>query len=232
MKYKFMTKYIGLLVPVLFMSQANAAMVAYGSDGSGLNLNVGQIINEPSGGVTSPGFSGTLFLEVFDSDGGESSLASGAIAGTGGDFTYVFQLVMDADGDGETAIISNINFNAFMLGTGDFNLVGSTSGGSFGSSMTYQGNSITPSFTFDSGLGEGAISDVFWFTQPLLDITETGTSSITFLATNVGDALVFSLGTTVASSANATMQVIPVPAAVWLFGSGFLGLLGFARRRK
>lgn len=29
-----------------------------------------------------------------------------------------------------------------------------------------------------------------------------------------------------------TVQVIPVPAAVWLFGSGLLGLIGVARRRK
>ena len=27
-------------------------------------------------------------------------------------------------------------------------------------------------------------------------------------------------------------SVIPVPAAVWLFGSGLLGLVGVARRRK
>ncbi|BAV33887.1 hypothetical protein SCL_1582 [Sulfuricaulis limicola] len=31
---------------------------------------------------------------------------------------------------------------------------------------------------------------------------------------------------------NANMNPIPVPAAVWLFGSGLLGLLGVARRRK
>ncbi|MCW9006033.1 MAG: VPLPA-CTERM sorting domain-containing protein [Gammaproteobacteria bacterium] len=26
--------------------------------------------------------------------------------------------------------------------------------------------------------------------------------------------------------------VVPVPAAVWLFGSGLIGLAGFARRKK
>jgi hypothetical protein len=28
------------------------------------------------------------------------------------------------------------------------------------------------------------------------------------------------------------MPEIPIPAAVWLFGSGLLGLIGIARRRK
>ena len=35
-----------------------------------------------------------------------------------------------------------------------------------------------------------------------------------------------SVGTTIVVSA------IPVPAAVWLFGSGLLGLVGIARRKK
>jgi hypothetical protein len=31
---------------------------------------------------------------------------------------------------------------------------------------------------------------------------------------------------------NATLTAVPVPATAWLFGSGFLGLIGVARRRK
>jgi len=34
------------------------------------------------------------------------------------------------------------------------------------------------------------------------------------------------------AGALAPMSPVPVPAAVWLFGSGLLGLAGFARRRK
>ena len=28
------------------------------------------------------------------------------------------------------------------------------------------------------------------------------------------------------------LQAVPVPAAIWLFGSGLIGLFGFARRKK
>ena len=33
-------------------------------------------------------------------------------------------------------------------------------------------------------------------------------------------------------NANFDFTVVPVPAAVWLFGSGLLGLVGVARRKK
>jgi hypothetical protein len=34
------------------------------------------------------------------------------------------------------------------------------------------------------------------------------------------------------ASLNGTVSAVPVPAAVWLFGSGLLGLIGVARRKK
>ena len=33
-------------------------------------------------------------------------------------------------------------------------------------------------------------------------------------------------------STNNRVRVVPVPAAVWLFGSGVLGLIGLSRRKK
>jgi hypothetical protein len=33
-------------------------------------------------------------------------------------------------------------------------------------------------------------------------------------------------------SGDVSASVVPVPAAVWLFGSGLLGLIGMARRKK
>ncbi len=37
---------------------------------------------------------------------------------------------------------------------------------------------------------------------------------------------------TVALELGGTVNVVPVPAAVWLFGSGLIGLAGLARRKK
>lgn len=45
------------------------------------------------------------------------------------------------------------------------------------------------------------------------------------------DKISFSNGLAIASLANSTSPV-PVPGAVWLFGSGLAGLLSFAKRRK
>ena len=39
------------------------------------------------------------------------------------------------------------------------------------------------------------------------------------------------LDATISSSTFASVSAVPVPAAVWLFGSGLIGLIGFARRK-
>ena len=52
---------------------------------------------EADGGVSAPGFSGSLAYELFDSGGGTSALAGGAAPTLGTDFTLIFQVQMDAD---------------------------------------------------------------------------------------------------------------------------------------
>ncbi len=221
----------------LFSLQAQSALVAVGSDGSG--QPVGTPFGEPSGGVTQPGFTGTMYLEVFDSGGGTFSRTGDTVMTTGGDYTYVFQFALDADlgtGDGQ-AIVDRIDFSAFMLGTGDSGTPafsfspGPTAGGAFGTSAdpAFTGNSTTATFTFSSSaaVSEGSTSAAFWFTHPELDVTAGGTTLFA-----LGDRLHFTAETTVASSVNADIQVIPLPAAVWLFGSGLLGLAGMAKRKR
>ncbi len=55
----------------------------------------------------------------------------------------------------------------------------------------------------------------------------SGDTSVTLIGAN-SYAVGFINGTVL----EVDVQVIPVPAAVWLFGSGLLGLVGIARRRK
>ncbi len=61
--------------------------------------------------------------------------------------------------------------------------------------------------------------------------------SIPLGGTGTFDAVQLSIGglsatTSLAGVTSSAGAVIPVPAAVWLFGSGLLGLVGVARRRK
>lgn len=238
MKFRQAGKILALVAGgCLYSLQAQSALVGFGSDGSG--LPVGTPFGEPSGGVNTPAFTGTMFLEVFDSGGGTFSRTGGTVAGTGGDYTYVFQFELDADlgtGDG-LAEIAKLDFSAFMLGTGDtgtsgFFAPGPTGGGALGGadpSFSITGSSSeTATFTFGTAVAEGSTSAAFWFTHANLDVSAAGTD---FVYT-IGDRLTFSAQTTVASSVQADIQVVPVPAAVWLFGSGLLGLVGIARRKR
>ncbi len=61
-----------------------------------------------------------------------------------------------------------------------------------------------------------------------LEVSLMGVNSITFLA----DCNAFSPSCVDNEFSLAAINAVPVPAAVWLFGSGLIGLVGIARRRK
>jgi len=72
---------------------------------------------------------------------------------------------------------------------------------------------------------------------------ETGSSVLAFsfdFTADVGTNLLLSgsytdsnfLDTSILSSTLASVSAVPIPAAVWLFGSGLIGLVGLAKRRK
>ncbi len=79
---------------------------------------------------------------------------------------------------------------------------------------------------FQYRIGESA-----WLTA-----TTNGNALATLLLTGGADEIDFrSAGNTMADHfyiRNADASVVPVPAAVWLFGSGLIGLVGVARRKK
>ena len=119
----------------------------------------------------------------------------------------------------------NLNINTIANGTGtawsgiDFTFVNSTVLSPLG---------ITP-FT-------GAINGVFFDGGPIFLPGVTTSVSLTFdpsesigLINGIGD---IQTNPGLQYSLIITPTAVPIPAAVWLFGSGLLGLVGMARRKK
>ena len=101
--------------------------------------------------------------------------------------------------------------------------------------------------TLRAGFGpELALSDLNWITGGGPGRIITGVNLTAVSVTGLTDASILAFGDDFVTvdlgqggggelgwSATYTMEttVIPVPAAVWLFGSGLLGLIGIARRK-
>ena len=152
-------------------------------------------------------------------------------------------------------------FNISIVGT-DFTAgSGGTIGGGFSMAwdpgiLTLQSFALT--FSGDQLFGQPGVVDLAAGTWTNADVTSfNGTTlanfeiaTVTFLATNLGvsptDVSIgfFSGGTprlwadsdglidVNPTFIGGSVTVVPVPAAVWLFGSGLLGLVGMAKRKK
>lgn len=123
--------------------------------------------------------------------------------------------------DGGNIDIADELFNLTSTGTYD-----STNGGLFSGTFTI-GGLLSGSFT---NLAVSAPATIFGITSSSFggDLFYTGGSLAGSLTTGRiegtfnGDNLKAKVG---------AVSVVPVPAAVWLFGSGLLGLVGVARRK-
>ena len=98
-----------------------------------------------------------------------------------------------------------------------------------GGSGTYDNWTTGTSTNRQKGLGQP-----FTMTGTALSDVSAGVWSGTLVnAGNIGEAWGASFdGTQYSELFNVTITQVPVPAAVWLFGSGLLGLVGVARRKK
>ena len=81
----------------------------------------------------------------------------------------------------------------------------------------YVANSVNTYLGIDPSIDEG-VTDVTWYA---LGIGEIG-----------GIGVMAESGELDAAWELISYSVVPVPAAVWLFGSGLIGLIGIARRKK
>ena len=146
--------------------------------------------------------------------------------------TYdVFSMFISKAGSTGSNIISSDLFNgATLLGsyTSSYN--------SAASRWTTSSSAFTfdnPTFIDFSSFWDGSIDG-------LVRVSITGSGSVTFDT----DTIEASVGQGVNSSGvsgnlnfnptinSITVSSVPVPAAVWLFGSGLLGFIGIARRKK
>jgi len=103
---------------------------------------------------------------------------------------------------------------------------------------TWAGTSDQGDFSYNFTLAATEVAfatDSVWSTDatiPLLAIMDCGDQSNGTACIGRGVPMQTGPFPGVEVAFNGVVSAVPVPAAVWLFGSGLLGLLGVARRRK
>lgn len=69
--------------------------------------------------------------------------------------------------------------------------------------------------------------------HPILNIMDCGAGNVGDLCTGIGTPMQLGEFPGQAPSFNGVVtSVVPVPASIWLFGSGVLGLFGFSKIRN
>ena len=103
---------------------------------------------------------------------------------------------------------------------------------------------LTSGSAFHSNITSSAASFHTWNIEALLDTPiefawthlvaggATTTQNLGYWGISSATGLIVFDTTAASVQSQLTPSAVPVPAAVWLFGSGFMGLVGVARRRK
>lgn len=168
---------------------------------------------------------------VFGTSGGSvSSVLADTDVGT---YAYSDQTAEAPDVPGQSVTLS-FNDNDLFNGSGDdlvlFELGNASQG--FNDSIDVTINSIKNTYTFSYTGDTVGIWDIAAAAINLDDFGVNGTTNISSIL--IGMAVVHPTAGTVPSlslvgALNTTP--VPVPAAVWLFGSGLIGMVGLARRK-
>lgn len=143
-----------------------------------------------------------------------------------GDFILGDATTLTINGTG-TGIITNFSpFTVTDITDVDFVLT-ATRGSNNGVDYLFTNGTITAGAYINTTFNTLTMSEIFGFADFSADLANGGRIEGGFMLT--GDIASNFGGDTLIAKAS---PVVPVPAAVWLFGSGLLGLVGVARRKK
>lgn len=204
-----------------------------------LSSNAAVIINEID--YDQPGTDAAEFIELFNSSGSAASLDTYSIDLINGNNSSIYRNIVLAG--------FNISANGYFVICGDANLVAncdysftSSSGwfqnGAPDAIALYENGNLLDSLSYEGELLPFTENSFMTISDSNTDITSISRISDGFDSDN--NALDFQLGCITPGSANIAgtgdcsitqVSAVPLPAAAWLFGSGILGLVGFARRK-
>jgi len=175
----------------------------------------------PGGSILSPtARTGTQVLKQFGVDAGSFQ----DVAANPGDTVDAQVFAMNWNGDNFNNIFL---LQIFALDSGGNNI----SGGFDPLVQVSAGSDAIVGGTFDFVLsGTNGGNDFDWTQMDVSGIMPAGTASTRIQLIHILEASTPSGGAIFLDDASLTVTPIPVPAAVWLFGSA-LGLLGWMRRR-
>ena len=98
-----------------------------------------------------------------------------------------------------------------------------------GTTSTFTLSTINPGVSLD----ELSITGSDGSSWNVIGSNVTELSLITTLLSNVSYTIqIVGIGKTIGSTYDVTVQAVPIPAAVWLFGSALMGLVGVSRRKS
>lgn len=234
---------------VSFTSASNAALVNYSQNFEGMVQADPDVLGNDGW---------LVFGNVFDSEGGylygygpfpapNACVAGGGpafscvAAGEGGSAQGTQQLVVFSDyNNGDHGIGNIIESNVFQEQTIAAGDVGKTMRFSFDAKKGDIGGLSTASAFIKTVDDFSALTNFIAFdTTSISTLWGTYNLSIVIDASLIGQKLQFGFLNTASgyeSSGivydNVNFGVVPIPPALWLFGSGLLGLVGMARRKK
>jgi hypothetical protein len=184
-------------------------------------------------GLLHYGAASAIVVEVIPSSSivnmGGSLTADIRISGLGDGFapslgTYDIDLIFDSN----LFTPNSVTFGDPVLGhqLDLFGFMSNPSGASLAGPNTLNLFEVSLDFPFDL---DDLQAPAFILASVVFDVNQkTGTGLFDLSINALGDSFAFPLD---AQTIAAEVQVVPVPAAIWLFGTGLIGLIGFAKRR-